>query len=402
MAQYKFVNIPGLPRFCGGLVGYLGYDVVRFFERLPDQPKDDLQLPDVLFVLAKDLVIFDHINHKMKVVSSVEVDPKASVRQKEAAYRRATQQIDKTVAEITKPLTMAWGNSRDKTRTKLNSNGVHSNCTPAEFERIVQEAKKKIRAGDIIQVVLSQRFSVKLNTDPFDLYRSLRVLNPSPYMYFLNFGDLQIVGSSPELLVRCEDGVVETRPIAGTRRRGKDEKEDARLAQDLLNDPKERAEHIMLVDLGRNDLGRVCQRGTVKVDQFMIIEKYSHVMHIVSNVKGRLKPGKDAFDVLQAAFPAGTVSGAPKIRAMEIIDELEKVSRGPYAGCIGYFSFSGNLDSCITIRTIVVTDGQAYTQAGAGIVADSIPRREYKETVNKARAQILAIEKAHQQFENNS
>ena len=215
-------------------------------------------------------------------------------------------------------------------------------------------------------------------------------------MYYLNFDDLQIVGSSPELLVRCEDGIVETRPIAGTRRRGKDEKEDARLAQDLLKDPKERAEHIMLVDLGRNDLGRVCQRGTIKVDEFMIIEKYSHVMHIVSNVKGNLKPGKDAFDVLQAAFPAGTVSGAPKIRAMELIDELEKVSRGPYAGCIGYFSFSGNLDSCITIRTIVVTAGRAYVQAGAGIVADSVPQKEYKETVNKARAQILAIEKAYQ------
>jgi anthranilate synthase component 1 len=376
------------------MVGYMGYDVVRFFERLPNQPKNDLNLPDMLFVLAKNLIIFDHINHKMKVVSSVEIDPKASKAKKEAAYRAASAQIDKTVAEITKPFTMG----SDKNPAKFSPNGVRSNFTETEFERIVQEAKKKIKAGDIIQVVLSQRFCVKLNTEAFDLYRSLRVLNPSPYMYYLNFGDLQIVGSSPELLVRCEDGVVETRPIAGTRRRGKNEKEDASLAQDLLKDPKERAEHIMLVDLGRNDLGRVCQRGTVKVDEFMIIEKYSHVMHIVSNVKGNLKPGKDAFDVLQAAFPAGTVSGAPKIRAMEIIDELENVSRGPYAGCIGYFSFSGNLDSCITIRTIVVTNGQAYVQAGAGIVADSVPSKEYKETVNKARAQILAIEKAYQQF----
>ena len=399
LSQYRFVNIPGLPRFCGGMVGYLGYDVVRFFERLPNRPKDDLNLPDLLFVLAKDLVIFDHLNHKMKVVSCAQIDPKTSAGQKEAAYRRATQQIDKTVAKITKSLTMAWGKTpRGKIKNKANLTAVHSNFTPAKFERIIQKAKKKIRAGDIIQVVLSQRFCVKLATDPFDLYRSLRVLNPSPYMYYLNFDDLQIVGSSPELLVRCEDGVVETRPIAGTRKRGKDEKEDDALAKDLLKDPKERAEHIMLVDLGRNDLGRVCRRGSVKVDQFMIVEKYSHVMHIVSNVKGNLKQGKDVFDVLQAAFPAGTVSGAPKIRAMEIIDELENVSRGPYAGCIGYFSFSGNLDSCITIRTIVVTDGNAYIQAGAGIVADSVPQKEYKETVNKARAQVLAIEKAYKQF----
>lgn len=390
MSQYKFVDIPGLPRFCGGLVGYLGYDVVRFFERLPHKPQDDLNLPDMVLVLAKQLVIFDHLNHKMKVVACVQIDPKSPLKQKEAAYRQAIQLIDKTVAKITKPLTI------DNSKTKKTAPAtVRSNFTETQFANIVQEAKKKIRAGDIIQVVLSQRFSVKLATDPFDLYRSLRVLNPSPYMYYLHFGAMHIVGSSPELLVRCEDGVVETRPIAGTRKRGKDEKDDDRLAQDLLKDPKERAEHIMLVDLGRNDLGRVCQRGTVKVDEFMVIEKYSHVMHIVSNVQGTLKPGKDAYDVLQAAFPAGTVSGAPKIRAMEIIDELENVSRGPYAGCIGYFSFSGNLDSCITIRTIVVTDGKAYIQAGAGIVADSVPRKEYRETLNKARAQILAIEKAY-------
>lgn len=266
------------------------------------------------------------------------------------------------------------------------------------FEDMVRQAKRQIRSGEIIQVVLSQRFQVNLKTDPFNIYRALRALNPSPYMYCLKFGDIQVIGSSPELLVRCEDGVVETRPIAGTRPRGKDEADDARLAKDLLADEKEKAEHIMLVDLGRNDLGRVCQQGTVHLSEFMSIEKYSHVMHIVSNVRGKLKKGMDDFDVLQAAFPAGTVSGAPKIRAMEIIEDLEKEQRGPYAGCIGYFSFSGNLDTCITIRTIVTHKKKAYIQAGAGIVADSVPKKEFQETMNKAKAQIMAIELAHQQL----
>jgi anthranilate synthase component 1 len=262
---------------------------------------------------------------------------------------------------------------------------------------MVKKAKKDIHSGEIIQAVLSQRFEVPLKTNPFNIYRALRAINPSPYMYFLKFDSIQIVGSSPELLVRCEDGVVETRPIAGTRPRGRTDEQDEALKTELLNDPKEKAEHLMLVDLGRNDLGRVCTRGTVHVSEFMSIEKYSHVMHIVSNVQGTLLKNKDAFDVLQAAFPAGTVSGAPKIRAMEIIDELENVSRGPYAGCIGYISFSGNLDTCITIRTIVVTKDKAYIQAGSGIVADSQPEKEYTETVNKAKAQIKAIEIAHQQ-----
>ncbi|HPB67430.1 MAG TPA: anthranilate synthase component I family protein, partial [Candidatus Omnitrophota bacterium] len=279
---------------------------------------------------------------------------------------------------------------------------VRSNMSQEHFETIVKEAQKQIQAGEIIQIVLSQRFEVDIHVSPFYLYRMLRALNPSPYMYYLYFNGTAIVGSSPEQLIRCEDGIVETRPIAGTRPRGQDEQEDRRLAADLLRDPKEIAEHIMLVDLGRNDLGRICQKGTVEVSELMAIEKYSHVMHIVSNVKGRLAPGKDSLDVLEAAFPAGTVSGAPKIRAMEIIDTLENVARGPYAGCIGYFSFSGNLDSCITIRTIVAHKGKAYIQAGAGIVADSVPHREYQETMNKARAQVLAIEQAHHIWDNGT
>lgn len=392
LRRYKFVNIAGLPRFCGGLVGYLSYDVVRFFERLPRTTQDDLKVPDVFLILAKDLVIFDHLNHKIKVVSCVEIDPQSPPAEKMKGYKKAAGRIEQLIGELKKPLAVQEAKTPSGKTPLLK---VRSNFTKPQFEKIVREAKKQIQDGEIIQVVLSQRFEVDLKTDPFNIYRTLRALNPSPYMYYLHFDDLQVIGSSPELLVRCEDGVVETRPIAGTRPRGKDDKEDGRLARELLRDPKERAEHIMLVDLGRNDLGRVCKRGTVGVSEFMAIEKYSHVMHIVSNVRGLLAPGRDAIDVLRAAFPAGTVSGAPKIRAMEIIDCLERVDRGPYAGCIGYFSFSGNLDSCITIRTIIAAKGRAYIQAGAGIVADSNPGKEYQETVNKAKAQIKAIELAH-------
>lgn len=397
LGQYKFVNLEGLPRFCGGMVGYLSYDTVRFFEKLPHTTRDDLRLPDMFLILAKDLLIFDHLNHKIKVVSCVHVDPKSPKRQKLERYRKALRRIDQWVRDLSKPFTAVKARPHRKRGGKVKLR-FKSNFTEPQFRNIVESAKEQIRAGEIIQVVLSQRFEVDLKTEPFNIYRMLRALNPSPYMYYLHFDGIQIIGSSPELLVRCEDGVVETRPIAGTRPRGKDDKEDALLAQDLLNDPKERAEHIMLVDLGRNDLGRVCQKGTVGLSEFMAVEKYSHVMHIVSNVKGRLDAGQDGLDVLRAAFPAGTVSGAPKIRAMEIIDQLERVDRGPYAGCIGYFSFSGNLDSCITIRTIVATKGKAYIQAGAGIVADSDPQREYQETVNKAKAQIMAIELAHSQI----
>jgi len=395
MSQYRYVKVEGLPRFWGGLVGYLGYDMVRFFERLPDKPKDDLKLPDVLLMLTRELIIFDHLNHRIQVVACVHINPKASKQTKIAAYRGALRRINQTVSQIRRPLKDPQNSSEKRQPARLP---VRSNFTKKQFEKIVRRAKKYIHAGDIIQTVLSQRFEVPLKTDSFHLYRMLRALNPSPYMYYLNLDDIQIIGSSPELLVRCEDGVVETRPIAGTRPRGRNEQEDRNLARDLLSDPKEKAEHIMLVDLGRNDIGRVCTQGTIGVSQFMAIERYSHVMHIVSNVRGRLKRGRDAFDVLKATFPAGTVSGAPKIRAMEIIDELETVSRGPYAGCICYFSFSGNFDSCITIRTIVVCGNKAYIQAGAGIVADSSPAKEYAETVNKAKAQIQAIETACRQF----
>lgn len=389
LGQYKFVALSGLPRFCGGLVGYLSYDIVRFFEKLPHTTKDDLKLPDTYLVLAKDLIIFDHLNHKIKVISCAHIDSRSSTQRKLQEYQRSIARIDALVRALNKPLVeKGKGAKAQKTRPLK----VRSNFTAPQFRTIVEEAKKKIQAGDIIQVVLSQRFEVDLTTEPFNIYRTLRALNPSPYMYYLRLDDVRIVGSSPELLIRCEDGVVETRPIAGTRPRGKDDSEDAALAQDLLADPKEKAEHIMLVDLGRNDLGRVCERGSVQLSEFMNIEKYSHVMHIVSNVRGKLRPDRDGLDVLQAAFPAGTVSGAPKIRAMEIIDELENLARGPYAGCIGYFSFSGNLDTCITIRTIVVKGKKAYVQAGAGIVADSVPDKEYQETVNKAKAQLRAIE----------
>ena len=374
-------------------MGYLSYDVVRFFEKLPHTTKDDLKLPDTYLVLAKDLIIFDHINHKMKVISCAHVDPKSSAPQKLREYKRSVARIDALIRELSRPLIEK---GRKAKAGKVRPLKVKSNFTSSQFQKIVKEAKKKIHAGDIIQAVLSQRFEVDLGTEPFNIYRTLRGLNPSPYMYYLNFDDVHIVGSSPELLIRCEEGVVETRPIAGTRPRGKDEAQDAAFAKDLLDDPKEKAEHIMLVDLGRNDLGRVCAQGSVQITEFMNIEKYSHVMHIVSSVRGKLRADKDGLDVLQAAFPAGTVSGAPKIRAMEIIDGLEKVDRGPYAGCVGYFSFSGNLDTCITIRTIIVKGKKAYVQAGAGIVADSVPGKEYQETVNKAKAQLKAIELAVQ------
>ncbi len=389
MSQYKPVAVAGLPPFYGGMVGTMGYDVVRFFERLPQKTKDDLKLPDMVMLLSKNLIIFDHLNHKIKIVACAHIDSKTSERQRLKAYDQAVEKIDQLLLELNTPLSIDHEN-----KEAIKTFKIKSNFTKEKFEEIVQKGKQHIKIGDIIQVVLSQRFEVKIRTSALNIYRALRALNPSPYMYFLKMDDVHIAGSSPELLIRVENGVVETRPIAGTRRRGKDDAEDQALAQELLADPKEKAEHIMLVDLGRNDLGRVCERGTVSVSEFMAVEKYSHVMHLVSNVKGHLRKDRTIYDVLAASFPAGTVSGAPKIRAMEIIEDLEHVTRGPYAGAIGYFSFSGNLDTCITIRTIVVKNGVAYTQAGAGIVADSDPQKEYMETINKAKAQIAAIELA--------
>ncbi len=392
MRDYKAAKVKGLPRFFGGLVGYMGYDTVRFFEDIPDENADDLKLCDCIFTMADNHVIFDHAAHKVKVVVNVYLDHERGAKDgKQKAYRSAIKRIDKIIRTLNKPQ-----RKRRRKKKKAISHKIKSNFTKAGFEKAVKEAKKYIRAGDIIQAVLSQRFHTKINCDPLDVYRALRSINPSSYMYYLNFGNLKMAGASPELLVRCEDGKVETRPIAGTRPRGKDENDDGRLAAELLSDKKEVAEHVMLVDLGRNDIGRVCKAGTVHVSEFMFIEKYSHVMHIVSNCVGELAKNKDAYDVLKATFPAGTLSGAPKIRAMEIIDELENTKRGAYGGAVGYFSFSGNMDTCINIRTIVFKKDRAYIQAGAGIVADSVPSREYQETVNKAKAMIKAIEAAEE------
>ena len=396
MKDYRAVDVAGLPRFYGGMVGYLSYDCVRFFERLPDKTTDDLSLPDICLALTKNLVVFDHRHHTIKVVSCVHITQGDSRDAKIRKYNAARKAICICIADLQKQLPLTPSLTKEGERLKKTKKiFVTSNCSKKHYEQMVIKGKAHIKAGDIFQIVLSQRFKADISVDAFEIYRCLRVLNPSPYMFYLNFNGLQLVGASPELLVRCENGLVETRPIAGTRPRGKNEVEDAALMKSLLADPKEKAEHIMLVDLGRNDLGRVCVKGSVRLSEFMGVEKYSHVMHIVSNVQGILRKGMDALDVLEAAFPAGTVSGAPKIRAMEIIEELESQKRGPYAGCVGFLSFSKNLDTCITIRTIVVHKGKAYVQAGAGIVADSDPAREYDETMNKARAQIKAIELAH-------
>ncbi|MCG2676140.1 anthranilate synthase component I [bacterium] len=390
MADYKFVKVKGLPRFVGGMVGYLSYDMVRFFEKLPDKNPDDLNLPDAIFLLTDTLLIFDHLEHKIKVISNayIKKDPRK-------AYQEAVRKIEDLIEKLKKPIPQHRSPITDH-RLPIT---IKSNFTKEAFKKSVRKAKEYIRAGDIIQAVLSQRLETKITVNPFDIYRALRTINPSPYMYYLKCENLKLIGSSPEILVRLEEGMVEVRPIAGTRPRGRTEKEDRALEKELLADPKERAEHIMLVDLGRNDVGRVAEFGTVKVNELMVIERYSHVMHIVSDVTGKLKKGRDGFDVLRASFPAGTVTGAPKIRAMEIIDELEPVRRGLYAGAVGYFSFSGNLDTCITIRTIIIKGKQAYIQAGAGIVADSVPEREYQETINKAKALIKAIEKAERGLE---
>ena len=382
LQRYRPVEVEGLPRFYGGAVGYLSYDMVRFFERLPDQTVDDLNLPDSLFMLTDTLVIFDHMQQKIKVVSNalIEASP-------EEAYREATAKIEQLIKRLRQPIP-----PRSTLPRPAGALRFTSNFAKETYERVVERAKDYIRAGDNIQVVPSQRFQARIDVDPFDIYRALRTVNPSPYMFYLKFRDLRLVGSSPEVMVRLEGSLIESRPIAGTQRRGRTAAEDADIAAELLNDPKERAEHIMLVDLARNDVGRVAKIGSVHVTDLLIIEKYSHVMHLVSHVVGVLADGKDCFDVMRATFPHGTVSGAPKIRAMEIIEELEPTKRGPYAGAVGYFGFSGNMDTCIALRTLTVKGDMAYLQAGGGVVADSVPEKEYQETLNKAQALMRAIE----------
>ena len=390
MSCYRAVSVPGLPRFTGGMVGYLSYDIVRHLERLPDRTPDDLDLPDALLLLTDTLLIFDNVTHRITVLSNAVVEDHTAAGV-ERAYREATQKIEAIISAIRRPVGAPVGRAARAGRVQPDSTFSREGFCGA-----VTRTKEYIQAGDIIQAVLSQRLTVRTDADPFDVYRALRVVNPSPYMYYLRMGELKVVGSSPEILVRLEGDRIDLRPIAGTRPRGAGEAEDRRLEQELLADPKERAEHIMLVDLGRNDVGKVAQVGSVEVPALMTVERYSHVMHLVSHVRGRLETGRDAYDVLRACFPAGTVTGAPKVRAMEIIEELEPTRRGPYAGAVGYVSFSGNLDTCITIRTIVFARGVATIQAGAGIVADSEPEREYEETMNKARALIRSIELAEQ------
>ncbi|HAN90594.1 MAG: anthranilate synthase component I [Nitrospira sp.] len=392
MEEYRPVTVPGLPRFVGGAVGYFSYDMVRTFEDLPALRKDSLGMPDFAFLLTDTLLIFDNVSQKIKVVANAYLES-TKERDIRDAYRHATARIEKMIARLKRPVRQPRQRRRRKPIT------FTSNMNKADFEKMVTRTKEYIRSGDIVQAVLSQRWETQIHTTPFQLYRALRVINPSPYMYYLRVAGVELVGSSPETLVRCEDGQISLRPIAGTRRRGQTPEEDQDLARQLLADEKERAEHVMLVDLGRNDVGRVAARGSVKVESLMQVERYSHVMHIVSQVTGQLEKGKSVYDVMRACFPAGTVSGAPKIRAMEIIEELEPTRRGPYAGAVGYFGFSGNMDMCINIRTVVIKGRQAYIQAGAGIVADSIPEHEYEETCNKARAMMKAIELAEQGLE---
>ncbi len=384
--------LPNLPAFVGGAVGYFSYDAVRYLEHLPDAPPDDLNVPEAYFAITDTLVVFDHLRHRILVVALVDSGRLRDVEGEgfAAAYRRAADDIRRIAERLSAPLT-----SRGLNNGVVGAPEVSSNLTRTEYEESVEKAKEYIRAGDAFQVVPSQRFQAEIgDLNPLLLYRGLRTVNPSPYMTYLKLGDLYIVGASPEPLVRVEGRRVMTRPVAGTRWRGASPKEDAELMEELLADEKERAEHVMLVDLGRNDLGRVSETGTVGLTKFMDVERYSHVMHIVSTVEGKLRDGLTALDALAAAFPAGTVSGAPKVRAMEIIDELEPTRRGPYAGATGYYGVDGRLDTCITLRTALVRNGTAYFQAGGGVVADSVPTLEYDESRNKAGAMVRALEVA--------
>jgi anthranilate synthase component 1 len=386
MADYKPVPLAGLPRFTGGIVGYAGYDLIRYYEALGEGPADDRNLPDLSFGLYRTMVIFDHVSKTVKVTANAHItdDPGR-------AYAEATESIERTITRLRE--------GRGAAVAEVNLVGLpqkpfQSNFTRKAYLEVVEGCKEYIRAGDIFQVVPSQRLTVETKATPFDVYRALRVVNPSPFMFLLNTPEVTLVGSSPEILCRVEDGVITNRPLAGTRPRGKTEEEDKALEAELLADAKERAEHIMLVDLGRNDVGRVARPGSIELADVMTVERYSHVMHIVSNVTGRLADGMTALDALRVTLPVGTVSGAPKIRAMQIIDQFEPTRRGPYAGAVGYVDFSGNMDTCIALRTMVFAGKKVHIQAGGGIVADSDPQSEYQETLNKAKALIRAIEVA--------
>jgi anthranilate synthase component 1 len=383
LARYRPVAIPGLPPFTGGAVGYLGYEFMHSVERtVPVAAEDDLGVPMMWFMLCDSLVVFDRARQTLRLIVNAHIEGDAGL-----AYDRAVAELQRLQAALARPSPLAPASLADAGRIEVPP----GNFTRAEFEKMVDDSKEYIRAGDIFQIVLSQRFSRPFKASPLDLYRALRTVNPSPYMFILEADDFALVGASPEVHVRLTGRTAEIRPIAGTRPRGKTAEEDAALEKELLADEKEKAEHLMLVDLARNDIGRVCDFGSIKVPEFMVIERYSHVMHIVSQVEGQLAPNRSAFDLMRATFPAGTVSGAPKIRAMQLIAQLEGTQRGTYAGALGYFSYDGNLDSCITLRTAMLKDGLVYIQSGAGLVADSVPAAEYQETINKASALFKAI-----------
>ncbi len=390
MSRFRPVEVEGIPRFYGGAVGYAGYDMVRSIETLPSLAKDDITVPDAFFMIADTVLVFDNLTNKIKVISSVFLEEGCDPAE---AYARSMERIDSVVEKLRK------GTITTVVQEVKYKNDIRSNFSREDFLKAVSRVKEYIMAGDVVQTVISQRFQTDLDVLPLDIYRALRIVNPSPYMFFLRLNGIELVGSSPEILVRVEGRRVDVRPIAGTRPRGSDDEEDRQLEEGLLKDSKERAEHIMLVDLGRNDVGKVAETGSVNVNEFMVIERYSHVMHIASNVQGVRKEGKDSLDALSACFPAGTLTGAPKVRAMEIIEEMEPCRRGPYGGAVGYIGFSGNMDMCIAIRTIVIKDSKIHIQAGAGIVADSVPEKEYQETINKARGVLKAVEMVREGLE---
>jgi anthranilate synthase component I len=385
MSQYKPVEIPELPRFIGGAVGYISYDMIRYFEELPEDTVDELSVYDTHFMISDTIIVFDNVRHTMKIVINTHIEEGDDLKD---SYEDAVKRIAELIEKLQSTMQV------EPPRVYESQLNYESNFEREEYLEVVKRCKEYIRQGDIIQVVPSQRFRAPAKVDPMVLYRALRRVNPSPYMFFVKLGAEQLIGSSPEVLIRVEDGVAELRPIAGTRPRGENPDDDEFMEKDLLSDPKEMAEHIMLVDLGRNDLGRVCEIGSVEVTELAIIERYSHVMHIVSNVRGKVADGRDAYDVFRASFPAGTLTGAPKIRAMEIIEEMEPTRLGCYGGSVGYFSFTGAMDMCIAIRTLLIKDGMLNIQAGGGVVADSDPDSEYMETVNKSKALMKAVDMA--------